>query len=73
MRRKGDQPATNHFLPLLGTEFRQVWTRGAVALDRVVFETATAELANGMLHIRLPKIEDRRGEEVLVAVKEDGD
>jgi HSP20 family protein len=36
----------------------------------VCIRTATAELSNGMLHIRLPKIEDRRGEEVLVAVKD---
>ena len=34
----------------------------------VCIRTATAELNNGMLHIRLPKIEDRRGEEVLVKV-----
>ncbi len=32
--------------------------------------SATAELIDGMLHIRLPKIEDRRGEEVLVEVKD---
>ena len=31
---------------------------------------ATAELSNGVLVIHLPKIEDRRGEEVLVAVKD---
>ncbi len=31
---------------------------------------ATAELCNGMLIIRLPKIQDRRGEEVLIAVKD---
>ena len=31
---------------------------------------ASAQLCNGVLHIRLPKIEDRRGEEVLVEVKE---
>ncbi len=31
---------------------------------------ASAELKSGVLHIYLPKIEDRRGEEVLVAVKE---
>jgi HSP20 family protein len=31
---------------------------------------ATAELSNGMLIIHLPKIEDRRGEEVLIAVKD---
>ena len=31
---------------------------------------ASAELSNGMLHISLPKIEDRRGEEVLIAVKD---
>jgi HSP20 family molecular chaperone IbpA len=31
---------------------------------------AAAELKDGMLHIHLPKIEDRRGEEVLVAVKD---
>src|ERR1044072_7989587 len=31
---------------------------------------ATAELSNGMLVIHLPKIEDRRGEEVLIAVKD---
>jgi HSP20 family protein len=36
----------------------------------VCIRAATAELNNGMLHIRLPKIEDRRGEEVLVAVKD---
>ena len=34
----------------------------------VCIRTATAEINNGMLHIRLPKIEDRRGEEVLVTV-----
>ena len=31
---------------------------------------ASAHLCNGMLHITLPKIEDRRGEEVLVTVKD---
>jgi len=31
---------------------------------------AWAELSNGVLHIYLPKIEDRRGEEVLIAVKD---
>ena len=31
---------------------------------------ASAHLCNGMLHIRLPKIEDRRGEEVLIEVKD---
>ena len=31
---------------------------------------ARAELSNGMLHIYLPKIEDRRGEEVLIGVKD---
>ena len=31
---------------------------------------ASARLCNGVLHIHLPKIEDRRGEEVLVEVKE---
>ena len=31
---------------------------------------ASAELCNGVLHIYLPKIEDRRGEEVLIAVKD---
>ena len=31
---------------------------------------ATAELSNGVLHIYLPKIEDRRGEEGLIAVKD---
>ena len=36
----------------------------------ICIRTATAELANGMLHIWLPKIEDRRGEEVLVEVKD---
>ena len=34
----------------------------------VCIRTATAEVNNGMLHIRLPKIEDRRGQEVLVTV-----
>jgi HSP20 family protein len=37
----------------------------------VSIRNASAELVNGVLHIRLPKIEDRRGEEVLIAV-EDG-
>ena len=36
----------------------------------VCIRTATAELQNGVLHIYLPKIEDRRGEEVLVEVKD---
>jgi HSP20 family protein len=36
----------------------------------VCIRSATAELTNGMLHIYLPKIEDRRGEEVLVEVKD---
>lgn len=31
---------------------------------------ASAHLCNGMLQISLPKIEDRRGEEVLIAVKD---
>ncbi len=31
---------------------------------------ASAYLCNGMLHIHLPKIEDRRGEEVLIEVKD---
>ena len=31
---------------------------------------ATARLCNGVLHIQLPKIQDRRGEEVLIAVKD---
>ena len=33
-------------------------------------QDATAELANGMLVIRLPKIEDRRGMEFKISVKE---
>ena len=32
---------------------------------------ASAHLCNGLLHIHLPKIEDRRGEEVLVEVKDE--
>ena len=36
----------------------------------VCIRKATAELQNGVLHIYLPKIEDRRGEEVLVEVKD---
>ena len=35
----------------------------------VSIRDASAELVNGVLHIRLPKIEDRRGEEVLIAVQ----
>jgi HSP20 family molecular chaperone IbpA len=31
---------------------------------------ATAELVNGVLHVRLPKIEDRRGAEFMVAIKD---
>src|ERR1044072_6110376 len=31
---------------------------------------ASAEVSDGMLHIHLPKIEDRRGEEVLIEVKD---
>lgn len=31
---------------------------------------ASAHLCNGMLYIHLPKIEDRRGEEVLIEVKD---
>lgn len=33
---------------------------------------ASAQLCNGVLHIQLPKIEDRRGEEVLIEVKDAG-
>ena len=33
---------------------------------------ATAELKRGVLHIHLPKMEDRRGEEILVEVKDVG-
>jgi len=36
----------------------------------VCIRSATAELKDGMLHIHLPKIEDRRGEEVIVTVKD---
>lgn len=36
----------------------------------VCIRNATAELHSGVLHIQLPKIEDRRGEEVLVEVKD---
>jgi HSP20 family protein len=36
----------------------------------VSIRDATAELNNGVLHIYLPKIEDRRGEEVLVEVRD---
>ena len=36
----------------------------------VCIRDATAELKGGVLHITLPKIEDRRGEEVLVEVKD---
>ena len=36
----------------------------------VSIRDASAELVNGVLHIRLPKIEDRRGEEVLIAVQD---
>ena len=33
---------------------------------------ASAQLCNGVLYIHLPKIEDRRGEEVLIEVKDAG-
>jgi HSP20 family protein len=36
----------------------------------VCIRNAVAEMKSGVLHIHLPKIEDRRGEEVLVEVKE---
>jgi HSP20 family protein len=36
----------------------------------VCIRNAVAELKGGMLHIHLPKIEDRRGEEVIVEVKD---
>jgi len=36
----------------------------------VCIRNATAELKSGVLHIQLPKIEDRRGEEVIVEVKD---
>jgi HSP20 family molecular chaperone IbpA len=31
----------------------------------------TAQMKNGVLHVYLPKIEDRRGNEVVIAVKEE--
>lgn len=36
----------------------------------ICVNNATAELRNGMLYIYLPKIEDRRGSEIMVEVKE---
>ena len=36
----------------------------------ICVRTATAELKDGMLYIYLPKIEDRRGAEVIVGVKD---
>jgi HSP20 family molecular chaperone IbpA len=36
----------------------------------VSMRDASAKLSNGVLHIYLPKMEDRRGEEVLIAVKD---
>jgi HSP20 family molecular chaperone IbpA len=36
----------------------------------ICVRTASAELKDGMLYIYLPKIEDRRGSEVMVAVKD---
>ena len=36
----------------------------------VCIRNASAELKSGVLHIYLPKIEDRRGEEVIVEVKD---
>jgi HSP20 family protein len=36
----------------------------------ICVRTASAELKDGMLHIYLPKIEDRRGNEVIIAVKD---
>jgi HSP20 family protein len=36
----------------------------------ICVRTASAELDNGVLHIYLPKIEDRRGAEVIIAVKD---
>ena len=36
----------------------------------ICVRTASAELKNGMLHIYLPKIEDRRGTEVIIGVKD---
>ncbi|HEV2835198.1 MAG TPA: Hsp20/alpha crystallin family protein [Pyrinomonadaceae bacterium] len=36
----------------------------------ICVRTASAELKNGLLHIYLPKIEDRRGAEVMVEVKD---
>jgi HSP20 family protein len=38
----------------------------------VSIRNASAELKDGVLHIHLPKIEDRRGEEVLINVKDAG-
>ncbi|HEX6283307.1 MAG TPA: Hsp20/alpha crystallin family protein, partial [Pyrinomonadaceae bacterium] len=36
----------------------------------ICVRTASAELINGILHIYLPKIQDRRGTEIMVAVKD---
>ena len=38
----------------------------------ICVRNATAELKSGVLLIQLPKIEDRRGEEILVEVKDGG-
>jgi HSP20 family protein len=36
----------------------------------ICVRTASAEMKNGLVHIYLPKIEDRRGTEVMISVKD---
>src|SRR5690349_7535591 len=68
---KKRRPARRRIMSYLCSE-RSYGKFGRIVPLRWTFSIreATADLSNGVLHIYLPKIEDRRGEEVLIPVKD---
>ena len=63
-KKKRADATTNHVAPLFGTQLTAILSASCRCAGRSDVKDATAELANGMLLVRLPKIEDRRGAEI---------
>ena len=70
---KKRRPARRRIMSYLCSE-RSYGKFGRIVPLRWTFSVSdtTAHLKNGVLHIHLPKIEDRRGGEVVITVKEEG-
>src|SRR5688572_20610618 len=69
---KKRRPARRRIVSYLCSE-RSYGKFGRIVPLRWTFSVrdVTAHMKNGVLHIHLPKIEDRRGNEVVITVKED--